>query len=60
MFKIQVVIIAMCAVFCGMALGHFMYEPETITAWSYTAVISNGLAVGLGVSNMFHKFNQAG
>ena len=43
-----------------MALGHFMYEPETINAWSYTAVISNGLAVGLGVSNMFNKFNQAG
>ncbi len=57
--KIQVCIIAMCGIFAGMALGHFIYEPATITAWSYTAVISNGFAVCLGVVNIFNSSREA-
>ena len=38
-------IVIVCSVFVGMSLGHIIFNPETVDAWTYMALIINTIPI---------------
>jgi hypothetical protein len=40
-----------CSVFIGLSLGHMIYNPETVSVWTYATIVINTISVVLNGSD---------